>query len=242
MKQRSGASAECAMSSLSTEEYWSSYYKQSPHANFDWYLPNDVVLHHVHSVLRQLPWQSIPSPLTSSPPPTPSAPSSLRLLQLGCGSSSLTASLAPLYPHIANVDFSASLIHSLLHPASAPCPPLPPTVTYHCMDVRALSFADGAFDLVLDKGTFDCVWLGGGDGVQRMLDEAERVLRRGGAYMCFSLYGYDERMDLMEDGGSEEGGRGRRRRGWKVMYHVLEGPLEMPQQSHSYLYVAIKDA
>ena len=261
------------MASLSTQSYWDSYYAQSPHPHFDWYLPSDTVLHHVLSTLQQLPYSipttssPSPSPFPSSPlpPPTPACPSPLRLLQLGCGSSSLTTSLAPLYPHITNVDFSPTLIHSLTQlPLPTPLtPPLPPTVTFHCLDVRALPFPSSTFHLLLDKGTLDCVWLGGGGGVERMLDEAERLLVVGGVLMCFSLYGYEDRMELMEwEGGGEEEGQGegegeggddgqdgregrrrrrrRRRRGWKVMYHVLQGPLEVPHQQHTYLYVCAK--
>ena len=110
--------------------------------------------------------------------------------------------------------------------------------------MRELTFESEAFDLVLDKGTLDCVWLGGGGGVERMLDEVERVLKRGGAFMCFSLYGYEERMELMEQGGWEEEVEGkerrRRLRDWQVTYHVLDGPLEVPQQPHTFLYTAFK--
>ena len=254
------------MSSLATHSYWDSYYAQSPHPLFDWYLPNQTVLHHVLSTLQQLPYSpptssttttssSSPSPPSLPPLPTPSSPSPLRLLQFGCGSSFLTSSLAPLYPHITNIDFSPTLIHSLQHPTHPS--PLPPTVSFHCLDVRQpLPFPSSSFHLLLDKGTLDCVWLGGGEGVERMLDEAERLLAVGGVMMCFSLYGYDDRMELMEcsgegegegegvdgAGGDEgEGGKKRRRRSWTVQYHVLEGPLELPQQPHTFLYCCTKE-
>ena len=115
------------------------------------------------------------------------------------------------------------------------------------MDVRSLTLPPSSYDLVIDKGTLDCVWLGGQEGVEAMLNGVERVLRVGGAYVCFSLYGHGERMEGLEEGGwlggegeGKEGRRRRRRREWQVMYHVLEGPLEMPQQPHTYLYVCIR--
>ena len=42
-----------------------------------------------------------------------------------------------------------------------------------------------------------------------MLDGVERVLKVGGAYVCFSLYGHGDRMEGLEEGGMGGGGRSR---------------------------------
>ena len=253
-----GGRCSIPMSGLATAEYWDDYYRQSPHATFDWYLPNQLTLHRLTTQLH-----SLASTFNL-------APHSLHLLQVGCGSSALTSELvASGYTHLTNIDFSPTIIHTLQQPT--PTTHHPPTVTYHCMDARALTYPAHTFHFVLDKGTLDCCVLaaGGGSG-GRMLDEVWRVLRWGGVFMCFSVHGYEARMAMMEeteeDGneeaergkgeaeerkeeqsdGQQEGtskvgsGRRRTRRAWDVEYHTLAGPLEMPEQKHSYLYICTK--
>ena len=248
------------MSGLATAEYWDDYYRQSPHATFDWYLPNQLTLHRITAQLQSL---ASTHHLT---------PHDLRLLQIGCGSSALTSELvASGYQHLTNVDFSPNIVHTLQHSNT-----YPPTVTFHCMDARHLTLPSDSFHFVFDKGTLDCCALqaDSGDGCEgagsgwrsggRMLDEVCRVLRAGGVFMCFSLHGYDARMSMIEgteeaadeaEGGKGEtndckqegqedvlvsSGRRRARRGWDVEYHTLDGPLEMPEQRHSYLYICTK--
>jgi len=257
------------MSGLATAEYWDDYYRQSPHATFDWYLPNQLTLHRITAQLQSLATSNHLSP------------HSLHLLQVGCGSSALTADLvAAGYTQLTNVDFSPNIVTTLQQSQQ-----YPPTVTFHCMDARHLTLPSDTFHFVLDKGTLDCCALqadseaeaeggaGGGGGLSsggRMLDEVWRVLRPGGVFMCFSVHGYESRMAMIEEtkadkaevetgkveteeekeeenGSHQEGaasrvsgGRRRARRGWDVEYHTLDGPLEMPEQQHSYLYICTK--
>lgn len=266
------------MSGLATAEYWDDYYRQSPHTTFDWYLPNRLTLHRITTQLRSL---AHTHNLT---------PHSLHLLQVGCGSSALTAELvAAGYTQLTNIDFSPNIVHTLqTQQQSNHATAYPSTVTFHCMDARSLTLPAGTFHFVLDKGTLDCCALstdceceseceegcvgevGWSVSGGRMLDEVCRVLRPGGVLMCFSVHGYEARMNMMEEtevdeqeveGGQvktaeeskeelsesqQEGvakvgsGRRRVRRGWDVQYHTLAGPLEMPEQQHSYLYICTK--
>lgn len=54
-----------------------------------------------------------------------------------------------------------------------------------------MSFADGQFSAVLDKGTLDAVMTDDSDEVSarvhQMFREIGRVLRQGGRYVCVSL-------------------------------------------------------
>ena len=261
------------MTGLATAEYWDEYYRQSPHATFDWYLPNQLTLHRIKAQLLSLANTHHV------------APHSLHLLQVGCGSSAITAELvAAGYTQLTNIDFSPNVIRSLQQASSSVTEPsYPPTVTFHCMDARRLSLLSASFHFVLDKGTLDCCALEGGpdadDGDEggggwssggRMLDEVWRVMRPGGVFMCFSVHGYEARMGMIEgteaadeakgtgkaeteESKEEQSGgrqaavtsevssrRQRERRAWDVEYHTLAGPLEMPEQQHSYLYICTK--
>lgn len=57
--------------------------------------------------------------------------------------------------------------------------------------VFQLTFEDGAFAVVVDKGTLDALLVDKSEEVaeriNKMFSEIERVLRNGGRYLCFSL-------------------------------------------------------
>ena len=56
------------------------------------------------------------------------------------------------------------------------------------MDVRHLRLQDAAFDLIVDKGTFDCVLCGeeGEEDAEVMLSHLSRTLAPGGVYVVIS--------------------------------------------------------
>lgn len=53
-----------------------------------------------------------------------------------------------------------------------------PTMPFEQMDVRSMNYDDGAFEAVIDKGTFDSILCGDGSGpnADQMLSEIHRVL------------------------------------------------------------------
>ena len=62
---------------------------------------------------------------------------------------------------------------------------------FQCMDVTNLETASNSVDVVLEKCVLDCFACSQGEGedaITRMLSEAARVLRPGGAYVCVSLH------------------------------------------------------
>lgn len=56
------------------------------------------------------------------------------------------------------------------------------------MDVRAMEFEDGSFDVVLDKGTIDSLLCGESStsNSSKMISEIHRVLSNNGVYIAIS--------------------------------------------------------
>ena len=133
-------------------------------------------------------------------------------------------------------------------------------------DARALPFPAGSFDFVFDKGTMDCVVLESELGIEAgkaAVAEAWRVLRPGGVQVCFSLYPPAARAALWisvlseEDGGesaaekaelleiltqTDNPPRSFHTKAWSEVRMIAldHAPLEMPNQPHTYLYIATK--
>ena len=85
------------------------------------------------------------------------------------------------------------------------------------MDVRNLTFPEGTFDAVIDKGTFDCIQCGDGAGpnTEQMLTEIHNVLVPGGVYICLSYGNLDARMSYFYN---------KRRYNWDVDHKKIPRP------------------
>jgi 2-polyprenyl-3-methyl-5-hydroxy-6-metoxy-1,4-benzoquinol methylase len=57
------------------------------------------------------------------------------------------------------------------------------SITWKVMDVRKMSFADGDFDLVVDKATLDCTFFAGENEVFIALSEITWVFKSRGIYV-----------------------------------------------------------
>jgi len=163
-----------------------------------------------------------------------------RVLLLGIGTSTLGEDMASDgFSRVTAVDYSEPAVRLMrraqqnrlgararaatrgdLEPESldAPTPPTPFEVDYRVMDVTRMTFADEAFDCVLDKATLDTMCqldededeedfsLKNGDATKtkisraaRMLRESCRALRPGGTYVCVTYGAPSDRMDLFLD-------------------------------------------
>jgi len=169
-----------------------------------------------------------------------------RVLLLGIGTSTLGEDMASDgFSRVTAVDYSEPAVRLMrraqqnrlgararaatrgdLEPESldAPTPPTPFEVDYRVMDVTRMTFADEAFDCVLDKATLDTMCQldddededdeeeardENGDATKtsnkkisraaRMLRESCRALRPGGTYVCVTYGSPSDRMDLFLD-------------------------------------------
>ncbi|KFO33209.1 EEF1A lysine methyltransferase 4 isoform X6 [Fukomys damarensis] len=115
-----------------------------------------------------------------------------RILVLGCGNSALSYELfLGGFPDVTSVDYS-SVVVAAMEARYAHVPRL----RWETMDVRALGFPDGSFDVVLEKGTLDALlagerdpWTVSSEGVytvDQVLSEVSRVLVPGGRFVSMT--------------------------------------------------------
>uniref|UniRef100_A0A8D0L952 EEF1A lysine methyltransferase 4 n=1 Tax=Sphenodon punctatus TaxID=8508 RepID=A0A8D0L952_SPHPU len=116
-----------------------------------------------------------------------------RILVLGCGNSALSYDLFQLgYPDITSIDYSTVCIADM-RARYAHCPGL----RWAVMDAQALAFANGSFDVVLEKGTLDAMMVAETDPwhvspeaaalLDQVLKEVSRVLRPGGRFVSITF-------------------------------------------------------
>ncbi|XP_037381097.1 endothelin-converting enzyme 2 isoform X1 [Talpa occidentalis] len=115
-----------------------------------------------------------------------------RILVLGCGNSALSYELfLGGFPDVTSVDYS-SVVVAAMRARYAHVPKL----RWETMDVRALGFPSGSFDVVLEKGTLDALlageqdpWTVSAEGVHtvdQVLSEVSRVLVPGGRFISLT--------------------------------------------------------
>ncbi|PPQ91499.1 hypothetical protein CVT25_013756 [Psilocybe cyanescens] len=119
---------------------------------------------------------------------------SSRILMLGCGNSRLSEDMwEDGYRNIVNVDYSGILIEQMKkrHGVTRP------EMEWYEMDVRDLAFADGTFDVAIDKGTMDAMMTAKGDvwdppqqvinDCTKEVDETLRVLKKAGIFIYLTF-------------------------------------------------------
>ncbi|KAM6434787.1 citrate synthase-lysine N-methyltransferase CSKMT, mitochondrial isoform 1-T2 [Liasis olivaceus] len=173
---------------------WDRFYARREQAGtpcpFDWFFGYKEISALLGSVLRGLP------------------PGRARILDVGCGTSSLGLELyrhSPSPVHVSCLDFSSPAIECLarlLRDSPPPCHLLS-ELDCHLGDATELSrcFAPGSFHLVLDKGTCDSVLRGSPLRASRLVAECLRVLSPGGRLLQFSDEDPDARVPFLEMAG-----------------------------------------
>eukprot|EP01096_Ripella_sp_DP13-Kostka_P018224 TRINITY_DN9785_c0_g1_i1.p1 TRINITY_DN9785_c0_g1~~TRINITY_DN9785_c0_g1_i1.p1 ORF type:complete len:228 (+),score=84.72 TRINITY_DN9785_c0_g1_i1:101-784(+) len=165
----------------------------------------------------------------------------LRILVIGCGTSSLSASLYDVgWKSITNVDFSEVLIEKMRE-THAQERPLMRWIAADCRDMNSIE--SGSFDVVLDKATLDAISCGGEEAVRRTTDEVWRVLEAGGLFLLLSYSRFRMEDFLGEDNVDRDTRTGEDPK-WKCDRclglispdHDDNGSVSAPSNQH-YLYI-----
>ena len=114
-----------------------------------------------------------------------------KILIIGCGNSSLGFDLMSQggFTNIDNMDYSEVVIEKMKEKH--------PDMRWHAMDMMAMTFPDGDFDCVLDKGTMDVIMTDNKDPWnpteevkergRKVIDNVYRVLKPGGQFIQISF-------------------------------------------------------
>ena len=121
------------------------------------------------------------------------------ILNIGCGNSKLAEEMyEDGYTSITSVDISDIVIEQMQEYYREKVPAL----KFLHSDIRNMKdhFADGSFDVVLDKGTLDSVLCGDSSkpNSEKALREIHRVLKAGGVYVCVTYGLPDQRVEVFK--------------------------------------------
>ena len=147
------------------KQYWDKFFAKRGSA-FEWYGEYTDLCHVLHKYLKP----------------------ANKLLVVGCGNSKLSEALYDVGIHyIDNIDISDVVIRQM----SARNKGKRPKMTYTKMDMLSMSYSDGSYDCVVDKGTLDAIFSNNDEEtltlVDVIFDEIERVLKTSGRYICITL-------------------------------------------------------
>lgn len=160
-----------------TREYWNWRYQQTGEGEkYDWLLNTSKVLPIIDKALAGYGKDT-------------------KVLNLGCGNSSLPFDLYDRFPNMHSIDFSEIVIDNMQKMSEREHPLLKWTVA----DMRELlsHFEGESFDVVIDKGSLDAVWSDGCsqwtpsdevvEDVRAVIDGILGVLKPGGLFLSISF-------------------------------------------------------
>jgi SAM-dependent methyltransferase len=191
-------------------DFWTASYAQSStFKDFEWYLPVEAYTAILMSLLK--------------------GDEGARILNVGCGTSSLPLSLwAAGVRNVTSIDISAACVADMKKRAAKK-----PGLVFSVDDALALSCTDGSFDVVLDKATSD-VFMAEKDAsvrvanVTRMFAEASRVLRPGGLLVVITRHRPTKYAPIFEG------------LGWCATHSSIPAPRVYHGKVH--VYVVVKGA
>jgi ubiquinone/menaquinone biosynthesis C-methylase UbiE len=111
-----------------------------------------------------------------------------KCLVIGCGNSAFSSDL---YDHgfknITNIDFSEQVIRSMQEINL----PSRPEMSWEVMDMTAMTYEEGSYDVIIDKGALDALMsantLQAKQQALDMFESINRVLKDKGRYLCITL-------------------------------------------------------
>ena len=152
-----------------SKEYWDRFFQERNNETFEWYGTyaeiSDLVAKYFKNMAND------------------------KYLVIGCGNSAFSSDLYESgYHNIRNLDFSELVIEEMRAKHSLSCP----TMMWDIGDMTAMTdYADGSFDVVVDKGALDALMSVNSLEVKNktidMFNEILRVLSTNGKYVCITL-------------------------------------------------------
>jgi len=103
-----------------------------------------------------------------------------RILHVGCGTSPWVSSMASQGINVTHIDISPALVSKLRQRF--------PSLDIQVADVTSLQFESDVFDVVVEKGTLDAVFLAGLALAEVAVKELFRVLHPGGSLVSVTGY------------------------------------------------------
>mmetsp|Transcript_24214 Transcript_24214/g.28183 ORF Transcript_24214/g.28183 Transcript_24214/m.28183 type:complete len:222 (+) Transcript_24214:47-712(+) len=162
------------MSQYGKAEYWDERYLRDPEP-FDWYQRFSGFKDKIASHLA----------------------TDAKILNVGSGNSRMSEEMFEEgFQYIHNIDISSVVVKSM----NEKYRDKGPNFKFLQMDARSMDYEDGAFDIVVDKGTLDSILCGEGSATSasKMLSEINRVLSPKGVYICISYGIPDHRLLYLE--------------------------------------------
>jgi len=135
--------------------------------------------------------------------------SDLQVCVVGCGNSDMSlAFYEDGFTNIISIDYSEIVINKMkeLHKDMK-------SLVYEVQDVRQMTYTDGYFDVIVDKGTLDAILCGSDSATNAngMLSECQRVLKKGGYFFVITYGQPSSRLNYLE----------KTKYQWKVSYQLL---------------------
>ncbi|KDO33001.1 hypothetical protein SPRG_02692 [Saprolegnia parasitica CBS 223.65] len=149
-------------SDFARKEYWDEFFTKRQEKAFEWY----GQYAHMRPVLKTL------------------VKPSDRILVVGCGNSDLSPLWAQDgYKHMTSMDFSELVIAEMKQKH--------PKMTWDVMDMTKMTYANGSFDCIMDKGALDALMATDDAPVLasalEMFKEVDRTLAVNGSYICVTM-------------------------------------------------------
>jgi ubiquinone/menaquinone biosynthesis C-methylase UbiE len=219
---------------ISEEEWWDGFHGQANYSTFcDWYVPNEAVLELIRSVSNTATTTN-----TTTEAQEEEAKGGVSVLHIGCGTSELSVLLAAeaSVSQVVNVDFSEIVINGMTQKCGSDLKTLNYSFLRADICEGVGDYTDNSFQVILDKGTLDCVALVGSEGEftrgKQMMTTVSRLLNdNGGICILISVHGPDTRLPLLDVPEYR----------WTVDYIALPfSPPESPEEPVTHCYVLKK--
>eukprot|EP01117_Protostelium_nocturnum_P016485 TRINITY_DN6524_c0_g1_i4.p1 TRINITY_DN6524_c0_g1~~TRINITY_DN6524_c0_g1_i4.p1 ORF type:complete len:231 (+),score=58.65 TRINITY_DN6524_c0_g1_i4:150-842(+) len=134
-----------------------------------------------------------------------------RILEIGSGNSEFLEEMYRIgYQNLIGTDFAEEVIEIMNEKMKKQGMNIP----FEVQDARKMTYEDGSFEVVLDKGTSDAIFAAGlpenREDVKLMVSEVSRILKEGGIWFVFTkkvpLDLYEEFFDLSKSFTQKEDG------------------------------------